>query len=126
MYAVSLGEGQLKMTPSNPSDGHNGIYPEKLDNGTTAIHFAFTSMPEFLYTLMDSIQNHEVVDETGLKGKYDFTLIVPSRVLEGNADSGDASAAFFRAVRSIGLQVRRKKASSNVIVIDRLEKPTAN
>lgn len=126
VYALSLGDGQPRMTPSHSPDGLNSIRRAERDNGTTAIQFANTTMPDFLYTLMDSITDREIVDETGLKGQYDFTLIVPSAVLEGDADPADRSAALFKAVESMGLQLRRKKAPVEVIVIDRLEKPTPN
>jgi len=53
-------------------------------------------------------------------------LVLPSTALDDNADPGEVSAAFFKALQSIGLQLRRKKASIKVIVIDRLEELTPN
>jgi uncharacterized protein (TIGR03435 family) len=126
VYALAVADGQPRMVPSTPQDGRIGIYPQKLDNSTTAVQFAFTTMSDFLNVLMNSLKDHQIVDETGLKGEYNFTLVLPSTTLEDNADPGDVSAAFFKALQSIGLQLRRKKASIKVIVIDHLEQPTPN
>lgn len=126
VYALALGDGAPRMVLSNTQDGHNRIELKKLDNGTTAIRFASTTMPEFLYTLMDSITNRQIVDETGLKGNYDFTLVVQSEALQGDADPSDLSAALFKAVQSIGLQLKRLKTPIRVIVIDHLDLPTPN
>ena len=123
VYALSLLDGTLKMVLSNPQNGHNGISTKKLADSTTALQFSFTTIPDLLYVLMNSIQDRPVVDETGLRGEYDFTLIVPTAALEGNADPEDLTAALFKAVRSIGLQLRPKKAPVNITLIDRVAKP---
>ena len=64
------------------------------------------------------------MDETGLTGTFDFTLQMPMSVLQGDMD--ERTAAFFGAVQELGLKLVPKKAPLDVIVIDHLEKPTAN
>ena len=55
-----------------------------------------------------------VVDETGLKGTYDFTL----KVAVGDADN-DSGPAIFRAVREqLGLRLQASKRPVNFLVID--------
>ena len=83
-------------------------------------------MKDFIYVLMNTIPDHQIVDETGLKGEYDFTLTLPSEALEQSIEPGDVSAAFFRAITSVGLRIVHKKAPIRVVVVDQVEKPTAN
>jgi uncharacterized protein (TIGR03435 family) len=82
-----------------------------------------------------------VLDATGIKGSWDFTLSFSSvDLVKGNAaGSGDASASgsasepngalsFFTAVnKQLGLKLEKEKRPVPVLVIDHIEeKPTAN
>lgn len=75
---------------------------------------------------------NEVVDETGLKGAYDFTLsFTPRSQLQnpgGEAQEPDGATSFFDAVRQqLGLKLEMRKRPMPVLVIDRIEeKPTDN
>ena len=61
-----------------------------------------------------------VVDQTGLKGSYDFTLKWDSEV-------GADAPSFFTAIQEqLGLQLIASKAQVEVIVIDHIEQPSAN
>lgn len=65
-----------------------------------------------------------VVDETGLKGKYDFTLKwTPDR----NAATDSSEPSLFTALQEqLGLKAKMTKQMVDVVVIDRVEMPTAN
>ena len=67
-----------------------------------------------------------IIDATGLKGKYDFT--VQWSWEEGPEAMPGAAAALASAVQSeLGLKLERKKGPVNVLVIDHIEKtPAAN
>src|SRR5258706_9093095 len=59
-----------------------------------------------------------VVDRTGLKSKYDFTLQLPPE---------ESQAAIFSAFEEqLGLKLESKNAPMEVLVVDRAEKPSAN
>jgi uncharacterized protein (TIGR03435 family) len=61
-----------------------------------------------------------VVDQTGLKGSYDFTL-------KWDSEIGADAPSFFTAIREqLGLQLIDSKAQVEVIVIDHIEQPSAN
>jgi uncharacterized protein (TIGR03435 family) len=70
-----------------------------------------------------------VVDRTGLKGEYDFsidydddaTLRVP-----GNPFSGLTPSALSAALQAVGLKLESTKASVNILVVDHVEKPSEN
>jgi uncharacterized protein (TIGR03435 family) len=73
-----------------------------------------------------------VVDETGLTGRFDYTLLftpeadAPTRPdTDTQADSGGTS--FLEALKEqLGLRLTRRKASIPILVIDHVELPSAN
>ncbi|MBV9761218.1 MAG: TIGR03435 family protein [Acidobacteriaceae bacterium] len=92
------------------------------------------SMQRFAMRL-SAILNIPVVDATGLQGKYDFdlrwspddmqasTFSNPSQALQES--SKDAS--LFTAVREqLGLKLESRKVNADVLIIDRIQPPTAN
>jgi len=68
-----------------------------------------------------------IVDKTGLTGRYDVTLdYVRPRNLQGQ-EPGSAGVSLFTAVQEqLGLRLESARGPVEVIVIDRVEKPTAN
>jgi len=74
-----------------------------------------------------------VVDQTGLAGKYDFSLKwTPDAAMAagaGTAPPADADAPpdlFTAFIQQLGLRLESAKAPVDVIVIDKVEKPSAN
>lgn len=74
-----------------------------------------------------------VVDKTGLSGVYDFTVNwVPhwDRFLPGSAGSSAASPEdanpLFEALQQIGLKLQPATGPIDTIIIDHVERPTAN
>lgn len=71
-----------------------------------------------------------VVDQTGLDGKYDFTLAFTAEPPGMTAsDSADPPAApdLFKAIQSIGLLLTPKKLPFNVVVVDSVDRsPVGN
>ena len=74
---------------------------------------------------LSGILNSPVADQTGIKGIFDLTL-------EWSTDSSDAAEpslgpSLFTAMQEqTGLKLETQKAPVEMIVIDRIEKPTAN
>ena len=77
-----------------------------------------------------------MLDQTGLKGAYDFQLDVGlgsfGRKVEGGGGDGPAAAivdngpTIFSALEQIGLKLESRKIPISVIVIDHVEPPTEN
>jgi uncharacterized protein (TIGR03435 family) len=80
-----------------------------------------------------------VVDQTGLKGRYDFTLNwTPDSTqfaqfhstgvsVPQTSDDPNAPPALNTAIQEqLGLRLEPVKAPADVIVIDKVEKPSAN
>src|SRR5215471_8873459 len=124
--AVDFGKG------SSLSFGNNKLEGRKI----TTLNFA-----ETLWRFMD----RPVTDETGLKGKYDFSIdvtpedyqgmlihaainagvVLPPQALKFMESAGTDS--LMRGLDSLGLKLESKKAQLDVLVVDRISKtPTEN
>jgi len=74
----------------------------------------------------------EVIDRTGLAGRYDFTLkwtpMVPTRSQDADAPAaGDTGPSLFAALQEqFGLKLEPQRGAVRVVVIDRVDRPTAN
>lgn len=82
--------------------------------------------------LLTSFAGREVVDETGLKGLYDFTLRMPDGFTPASAKAGLATgtgpdaASFAAPLRELGLQLVSGKATVDYLVVDHIERPASN
>jgi len=94
---------------------NNGRHVEALGN---------TSMAELALILQFHV-DRPVVDQTALKGRYDFKL--QWTLDEAPTTSPDAPPGLFTAIQDqIGLKLERVKAPADVLVIDKVERPGAN
>jgi uncharacterized protein (TIGR03435 family) len=98
-------------------------------------------MAEVANTLQGSVLDRPVVDQTGLAEKYDFIVKFtpePGQMAgfgRGGqpggqppaADNPDAPPDLFAAFQQqLGLKIETSKATVDVLVIDKVEKPSAN
>ena len=94
-------------------------------------------MAEVASTLQGSALDKPVVDQTGLSEKYDFTLTFTPEPGQFASFGGvqpptasqdpDASPDLFTAFQQqLGLKLTSTKAPADVLVIDHVEKPSAN
>ena len=69
--------------------------------------------------------NRAVLDRTGFGGQYDFRLVaIPQYRARGGSDPGDIDP--LSAVGELGLKLVPQKAPVDVIVVDHVERPSAN
>lgn len=117
-----------KLTRSDPDEkGPGNIYVHKEDDGEWRLQFASMTMLEFDNLLMNFIKDRQIVDETGLTGLFNFTLRLPAGALGEGSNVDDSAAAFIHALEAqLGLKLNPKKAPLEVLVVDHLEKPSAN
>jgi uncharacterized protein (TIGR03435 family) len=86
--------------------------------------WTWTTMAQLASSLSDAMQA-PVKDQTGLTGKYDFSLDLTPYLTPG--ERPDISGMMVTAVRvQLGLKLEPRRAATDVLVIDRLEKPTEN
>lgn len=100
--------------------------------GFTAEHVTMPNLARALSQMMEA----PVLDETGLKDAYDFKLEwIPEATETAGAPeaipaAGQAGLAvdwiFGALPQQLGLKLERRKAPVDVLVIDNIEKPSAN
>ena len=93
-------------------------------------------MADFAGLMQTTALDRPVVDQTGLTGKYDFTLDwTPDESQFGGrggqapppADNAEAFPDLYTAIQQqLGLKLESTRAPVDVLVIDRLEKPSEN
>lgn len=126
VYALTVEISPPKVSASDPSaNSHLRILMKPGANEDMMVQFVYNTMPDFADLLMNHIKDRQVVDETGLKGVFDFAMSVPMNVWQG-ADENDSANAFLRAIQPLGFKLVPKKQPVEVLVIDQLEKPSAN
>lgn len=126
VYALTVEKDSPKLVKSDPTVNRFAhIMTRQQPDGQMLVEFIYDSMPEFADILMNFIPERQIVDETGLVGRFDFTMIMPMSVLQSN-DDNEKAAAFFEALKPLGFKLVPKKEPLDVFVIDRLEKPSPN
>jgi uncharacterized protein (TIGR03435 family) len=70
--------------------------------------------------------DRKVIDKTGLTGTYDFALAIPRK--SGPDQGGDdlAPPSVFDGLRQLGLQLIPATGPLPGIVVDHIERPSAN
>lgn len=131
IYALTVSKNAPKITQSAKTNYEHGhIVTRQTPDGDMMAQFLNTSMREFADLLSGFIPDRQVVDETGLKGDYDFTLTVPMWAVQGGPSGGEATSPADAIVHAtqvqLGLGLVRKERPLDVLVIDGLEKPSEN
>lgn len=130
VYALVKGKSGIRMTEIQPALGSNGM---KDGGGREVTRGQIKSMGQPMKPLVNALTmelKRVVVDRTGLTGNYNFTLKWTPN--EGTPPAGDASddlsaPSIFTAVQEqLGLKLEPTKAPVQILVIDHLERPSAN
>jgi uncharacterized protein (TIGR03435 family) len=128
VYALTVVESPPKVTASEPGYDHGYVNVTDGKDGQTAVQFTHYTMPEFADALMNFIQDRQIVDETGLTGRFNFALMIPTNTAYGRQgpDEMDRATAYFGAVQPLGFKLVRKRSPLDVVVISHIDKPSAN
>jgi|HubBroStandDraft_5_1064220.scaffolds.fasta_scaffold167156_1 uncharacterized protein (TIGR03435 family) len=126
VYALVVGKNGVRMTEIQPGLDANGM---KFGGGRQVGRGLIRSMGQPMKPLVNQLSielKRPVVDRTGLKGFYNFTLRWTPE--DGAPPEGDVAApSIFTAVQEeLGLKLEPAKAPVQVLVIDNLERPSEN
>lgn len=125
VYVITLPETGHKMTQNlgNPNGlpSQNGSH----DASGRVDRYRNVSMADFAF-ILQMMLSKPVLDQTGLSGRFDFVLKwTPDN--EKAADEAVASSGIFTAMwEEIGLKLEAVKAPAEVLVVDKVERPSAN
>jgi uncharacterized protein (TIGR03435 family) len=124
IFALTVAKGGPKLTenttdPNGHMDSNGGS-----GNGWRSSRFSNASMSD-LALILNFHVDRPVVDQTGLKGRYDFQL---KWLTDDNhaADPGAPPVLFTAIQEQLGLKLEPVKAPADVLVIDKVERPGAN
>jgi uncharacterized protein (TIGR03435 family) len=134
VYALSVAKTGAKLT-KNEGDP-NGL-PGLFFRGRPGdLGVRNATMADFVGLLQGAVLDRPVVDQTGLSGRFDFTLnwtpddsqfAGMGAKIPPPTDSANAPPSLYTAIQEqIGLKLDATKAPADVIVIDHVEKPSEN
>lgn len=132
VYEIVVGKAGPRFTgkPGNPN-----LNPGFGFRGLGAMTVRSASVADFAGWMQRYVLDRPVIDHTGISGKYDFSLDwTPDesqfRDRSGMSTSSNARAEppdLYTAIRQqLGLKLESAKAPVEVLVIDRVEKPSDN
>ena len=132
IFALVVAKGELKMHEAKAGDTYangmkggavKGMVPGSYMVGDGKMQAWGISMDTLADQLTDEV-GHIVQDQTGLAGVYDFTLRYSDDLAAG-ADSSVPSI-YTALQEQLGLKLESTKGPVDVIVIDHVERPSAN
>lgn len=130
-YVLTVAKNGPTMTPSAIRDPGASLFGRMGPHGGILIPARNTTMGDFI-RLLHGVLDRPVVDETGLTGQFDFDLNwMPDQSQFGGhfpvSEDADAPPELFTAIQQqIGLKLSPAKSPVDVIVIDHVERPSAN
>jgi uncharacterized protein (TIGR03435 family) len=132
-YVLTVGKDGPKLVKSTNPSGLTGFTMGPLG----VMHAGSATTADLARVLQSGILDRPVIDETGLEGRWDFTLQwtpdetqfvgMPVRVPAAPADEANAPPPLFTAIQEqLGLKLEAQKADVPVVVIDHAERPSPN
>jgi uncharacterized protein (TIGR03435 family) len=137
VYLLSVGKSGLKnMTVSESTS----LFPSGLEFIPSAEGLSLparnTAMGQFAQMLQQVVLDRPVIDKTGLAGRFDFgfTFTPDESQFDGHpprlptaTNTTNSSPALFDAIQQqLGLKLTPETAPADVLIIDHVEKPSAN
>lgn len=119
IYALVVGKDGSKLKDADIADNNPGL--RMTANGTVKHIVAWHSTMQQLALLLSNTAGRPVVDKTGLSAKYAFQL---DWNVKDTADSDIPS--IFTAIQQLGLRLEPQKAPFEVLVVDSVDRPSAN
>jgi uncharacterized protein (TIGR03435 family) len=132
-YILTIAKGGQKMTAGSTDPNQ---LPALFFRGLGVLTVQNATMQDFAGLMQTAVLDRPVVDQTALPGKWNFLLKwTPDESQFGGmgvkvpppSDAADAPPPLFTAIQEqIGLKLEAGKAQVPVLVIDKVEKPSAN
>jgi uncharacterized protein (TIGR03435 family) len=120
VYALEIEKQQPKFHESQ-GDGES----QQQAKSKLSRQWKWTTMAQLADSLSDAMES-KVIDHTGLSGRYDFSLDL-TPYLPADRERPDLPGMMLTAIREqLGLKLAAIRAPVEMLVIDHVEKPSAN
>ncbi len=135
VYFLVLGKSGPKFAETNPEaavptgvslPGAGGAV---LVRSNDTLNLYGTSLSFFVTMLTGLAGDQPIVDKTGLTGRYNITvksIISHKGQAPGTTEASDPRDSIFAAMEALGLKLEPGKAQVETLVIDRMQRPSAN
>jgi len=124
-YVLTVAKGAPKLSKSVDQEAMSDTTGTEWSSQRRVLRVTSTTMAEFAST-MQSIVDKPLVDQTGLTGKWDFLLKWRPDTAPDTDDPNTLPGLFTAIQEQLGLKLEAVKAPVDVIVIDHVERPSAN
>ena len=126
VMALTLDPKAPRPNPSDSSLNPNGGMSGSREGDDIVIQFS-GSIHDLLSWMMNTFQDKQLVDETGLSGNYDVILRLAGMAATGaNVTSDDYGNALVLAAQHAGFRLINKKEPLTVVFVDHIDLPTPN
>jgi uncharacterized protein (TIGR03435 family) len=124
-FVLTVAKGGAKVSPAAAPDAKP--YRQNSANGTVAKSITIQEFADFISGPLQM----PVVDETSLPGRYDFTIdftpYLPDPTHNMDGTKPDTTGILMAALEGeLGLKMESRKTQVDVMVVDHVEKPSAN
>ena len=133
IYAITVVSGGPKMTRNDTNP--NGL-PGLLFKGLGVLPGVNATVADLAGVMQGAVLDRPVVDRSGLKGRYDFTLMwtpdesqfvsMGVRVPPPSNDPNAPPNLFTAFQEQLGLKLESTRGPAEVLIIDRIDKPSEN
>ncbi len=123
IYTLVTAKGGPKLAPAKEGE------PTRLSALNGQLTATAVTIDQFAHSpfLFPATHGQQVIDQTGLKGAYDFTLnFSPEQNATADATAETDPPMFTAIQQQLGLKLVPSKGPVDVIVIDHIEQPSAN
>jgi uncharacterized protein (TIGR03435 family) len=132
VYSLSPAKGGVKISKNDTKSETSGV----IFRGPGSVLLNNVTMDEFCRMLQSSALDRPVVNQTGLAGKYEFSLVwtpegalnaVPNPNALAPGDRADTPPDIYTATQQqLGLKIEATRLRIEVLVVDKVEKPSEN
>jgi uncharacterized protein (TIGR03435 family) len=132
VYSVSVAKGGPKISKNDGKNQTTGV----IFRGPGSVLLNNVTMDDFCKMLQNAALDRPVVNQTGLSGKYDFSLVWTPDQLQTAAPNPNALApgeradvppgVYEAAQQQLGLRIDAARLRTEVLVLDKVEKPSQN
>jgi uncharacterized protein (TIGR03435 family) len=124
VYALVVAKGGPKLGEAKPADNlpESGPDGPQITWNSQRVRCKNVTMKRFAETMVSARMGRSVIDKTGLTGAYEFNMEY------GPDEATDANRPPFQTAlqEQLGLKLETVKAPVKTLMIDKVEKPTAN
>jgi uncharacterized protein (TIGR03435 family) len=124
IYALTIAKGGPRLTANTTGRDGQPDESSSADGSERSMKFSNSTMAD-LTLEMEFYVGKPIVDQTGLPGRYNFTLTWTRD--DDPQQAPDAPPGLFTAIQEqLGLKLEAKKGPADVIVIDHVARPSPN